>query len=214
MLPELILQRFHARHGDKYTYPHNLSDYKKNTDKIPILCHVKGHGIFYQSIENHMRGQECPKCQYQKRSLNNMIGRIKWIERFEQVHGKGRYSYSKLPNNIKANEEFPIICTLHNMVFCQTPNTHWKLRQGCPKCGKIRMWENIHNKVVTRSEFIERAQLKNGFGYEYINLPKEFSLNDTIGIFCTAHSRLFFCTGQEHLEGMGCLECKSEKSLD
>jgi hypothetical protein len=205
--PEELLRRFHTRHGNKYTYPSNLSDYKKNTAKIPIFCPVKEHGIFYQSIENHIRGQGCPKCSRQKSSLKNMVSRARWIERFEKIHGKGKYNYSKLPDNPKADVIFPIVCFEHNVIFYQTPKTHYELKRGCPKCGEKKQWEKRKNSIIIRSEFVEKAQQKNGLGYEYINLPKEFSLNDTIGIFCSAHGKLFFCTGKEHLEGRGCPEC-------
>jgi hypothetical protein len=95
-----------------------------------------------------------------------------------------------------------------------TPNHHLYFKQGCPKCGIATRWEKIHEGFISRKDFIGRAQIKNGLGYEYINLPKEFSLNDTIGIFCTAHNKLFFCKGEEHLDGKGCPVCESEKYLD
>jgi phage FluMu protein Com len=209
--PEKILQRFHAKHGDKYTYPSNLADYKKVKNKIPIFCPIKDHGIFYQTIEHHLRGQGCPKCGVLSTSQAHILNRNTWIERFEKVHGKGKYDYSKLPQNPGADEEFPIYCATHNVVFHQTPNQHLYLKHGCPKCGSAKRWEKIKAGIITRMNFINRAQAKNGLGYEYINLPKEFSLNDTIGIFCSAHNKLFFCTGNDHLKGKGCPQCESEK---
>jgi hypothetical protein len=140
---------------------------------------------------------------------SRIVGREIWIERFEKVHGKS-YDYSKLPQNPRADEEFPIHCDRHDLIFCQTPNQHLYLKQGCPKCGAMKSWKKIKANVIIRKEFIKQAQLKNGLGYEYINLPKEFSLNDAIGVFCSAHDKLFFCKGSEHLEGKGCPECGSE----
>jgi hypothetical protein len=77
-------------------------------------------------------------------------------------------------------------------------------KQGCPRCGAVKRWEKIKADFIIRKEFITQAQIKNGLGYEYINLPKEFSLNDTIGIFCSVHNKLFFCKANDHLKGKGC----------
>jgi ribosomal protein L37E len=202
------LQSFYAKHGNKYTYPSNLSEYKSVRDKIPIFCPVKDHGIFYQMIMHHKRGKRCPKCGFLSISRARTLNRNAWIERFDKVHGKGKYDYSKLPENPGADEEFPIYCAVHDFTFYQTPSQHIYDKHGCRKCGIVSRVEKQKACIITRMNFINRAQAKNGLGYEYINLPKEFSLNDTIGIFCAAHNKLFFCTGHEHLEGKGCPECE------
>jgi hypothetical protein len=210
---EQLLQIFHSRHGNKYTYPSDLTIFRV-MDKIPIFCSIVGHGIFHQTIFNHMRGQGCPKCGRILTNNAHLLRREVWIERFEKIHGKGKYNYSKLPQSPKADEEFPIYCIEHDMFFNQTPNHHLYFKQGCPKCGAVSRWKKIKADFIIRKEFIKQAQIKNGFGYEYINLPKEFSLNDTIGIFCSAHNKLFFCKAKDHFEGKGCPICESAKSLD
>jgi hypothetical protein len=209
---EQLLQIFHSKHENKYTYPLDLTGLRVE-DKIPISCPIKEHGVFYQTILQHMRGQGCPKCGRISGNKSRILNREVWIERFEKLHEKGKYNYSKLPQNPKADEEFPIYCIEHDMYFIQTPNHHLYFKQGCPKCGAVKRWKKIHSNFIIRKEFIKKAQIKNGLGYEYINLPKEFSLNDTIGIFCSAHNKLFFCNAKDHLEGKGCLICESEKSL-
>jgi hypothetical protein len=206
---EQLLQIFRSKHGNKYTYPSDIAGLKV-ISKIPIFCPVKGHGVFYQSIFRHMSGQGCPKCGRMAIAKAHILSREVWIERFEKLHGKGRYDYSKLPQSPKADTEFPIYCTEHDMFFNMTPNHHLYFKQGCPKCGAVTRWKKIHADFISRKEFIKRTQIKNGLGYEYINLPKEFSLNDTIGIFCSAHNKLFFCKAGDHLEGKGCPVCESE----
>jgi hypothetical protein len=207
---EQFLEIFRSKHGDKYTYPSDLIGLKTK-DKIPIFCPIKGHGAFHQRISKHMSGQGCPKCGRMATITSRILSREVWIERFEKVHGKGKYGYSKLPQNPKADKEFPIYCAEHDMYFNQTPNHHLYFKQGCPKCGAARRWKKIHADFISRKEFVNRAQTKNGLGYEYINLPKEFSLNDTIGIFCSAHNKLFFCRAGDHLEGEGCPVCENLK---
>jgi hypothetical protein len=210
---EQLIQIFCSKHGNKYTYPSDLTGIRVR-DKIPILCPIKGHGVFYQAVTHHIQGQGCPKCGRITIINSRILRREVWIERFEKLHGKGKYDYSKLPQYPGADKEFPIYCTEHDMFFNMTPNHHLYFKQGCPKCGVVSRWKKIRADFITRKEFINRAQIKNGLGYEYINLPKEFSLKDTIGIFCSAHNRLFFCRASEHLEGKGCPICESEKSLD
>jgi predicted RNA-binding Zn-ribbon protein involved in translation (DUF1610 family) len=207
---EQFLEIFRSKHGNKYTYPSDLSNPRVD-DKIPISCPVKGHGIFYQGIRHHMKGQGCPKCGRIKITESHFLSREVWIERFEKLHGKGKYDYSKLPQNPKATIEFPIYCIEHDIFFNMTPNHHLYFKQGCPKCGAVSRWKKIRADFIIRKEFIKKAQIKNGLGYEYINLPKEFSLNDTIGIFCSAHNKLFFCKAADHLEGKGCSFCEFER---
>jgi phage FluMu protein Com len=207
---EQLLEIFRSKHENKYTYPADLSGFKMS-DKIPIFCTVKNHGIFYQSINHHKKGQGCPKCRRIKIINSRILSREVWIDRFEKLHGKGKYDYSKLPQNPGANLEFPIYCIEHGLFFNQTPNHHLYFKQGCPKCGSVNRWKKIHADFISRKEFINLAQMKNGLGYEYINLPKKFSLNDTIGVFCSAHNKLFFCKARDHIEGKGCPACESAK---
>jgi endogenous inhibitor of DNA gyrase (YacG/DUF329 family) len=176
---EQLLQIFNSKHGNKYTYPPDLTVFKAR-DKIPILCPIKEHGVFYQKIFNHMKGQGCPKCGRIVVRESHILKREVWIERFEKLHGRGKYDYSKLPQYPGADKEFPIYCIEHDIFFNQTPNHHLYFKQGCPKCGAVNRWKKIHADFIIRKEFINRAQTRNGLGYEYINLPKEFSLNDTI----------------------------------
>jgi ssDNA-binding Zn-finger/Zn-ribbon topoisomerase 1 len=207
---EQLFEIFHAKHGNKYTYPSDLTEFKIK-DKIPIFCTVKDHGIFYQSIKEHKKGQGCPKCRLIKIINAHILSREVWIERFEKLHGKGKYDYSKLPQYPGANLEFPIYCVEHGVFFNQTPNHHLYFKQGCPKCGSVTRWKKIKNNFISRKDFVNQSRAKNGLGYEYINLPKDFSLNDTIGIFCLAHNKLFFCKASEHLKGKGCPICEYEK---
>jgi ribosomal protein S27AE len=152
---EQLLQIFHSKHGGKYIYPSDLSGLRVE-DRIPICCSIKGHGVFYQTVLHHMRGQGCPKCGQIAANKSHIIQRWLWIERFEKLHGKGKYNYSKLPQSPKANEEFPIFCVTHGEFFSQTPNHHLYSKQGCPKCGAVTRWKKINADFITRKDFITR----------------------------------------------------------
>lgn len=45
-------------------YDYSLVEYKTNSTKVIIIC-VK-HGEFFQSPNNHLNGQQCPKCNVSK----------------------------------------------------------------------------------------------------------------------------------------------------
>ena len=47
-------------HGNKYNYSFVPQD-AKSTDIVPIICDK--HGVFYQALQYHKRGNGCPYCQ-------------------------------------------------------------------------------------------------------------------------------------------------------
>lgn len=50
-------------HNNFYDYS-LVTQVKNNKHKIQIICPI--HGIFSQSVNNHLRGQNCPKCALEK----------------------------------------------------------------------------------------------------------------------------------------------------
>ena len=55
---EEFILRAKLKHGNRYNY--SLVDYKKGKEKIKIICNE--HGVFDQIAQNHLIGQNCPKC--------------------------------------------------------------------------------------------------------------------------------------------------------
>ena len=53
-------------HADKYDYSLVTAQVKTNKHKIQIICPRYHHGIFSQSVNNHLRGQGCPKCALER----------------------------------------------------------------------------------------------------------------------------------------------------
>jgi hypothetical protein len=169
---------------------------------ISILCPI--HGIFNQRIMHHKSGQGCPKCHNEKQSKAMMLTREEWIRRFESVHSRGKYDYFKVPNEIKQNSVIEIYCPDHNISFFQTPDRHWRFKNGCPKCGHGRRGETVKKRLITRRSYEQQARAIHGLAFEYSELPLEFSLNDNIIIYCNEHNHVFFCIAQDHLSGKGC----------
>lgn len=58
------VQSFIQVHGDTYNY--SKVEYIGRMDKVEILC--EQHGSFFQTPNNHLTGQGCPKCQNQSQN--------------------------------------------------------------------------------------------------------------------------------------------------
>jgi len=205
---QAVRNTFREKHGDKYEY--RFPEKFTIKTRIAVTCNV--HGVFYQTIEHHMGGQGCRKCALAKTHENNRLGAAAWVKRFEDVHGRGKYDYSKVTENIVQHGKIEIRCPEHGVSFFQTPNTHWRLRQGCPECGRGKRGETSKLKRISRREFVKRARAVHGLAFEYSELPAEFGLNDGVIIFCNEHGRTFFCTAKEHLAGGECLCCVKNKN--
>jgi hypothetical protein len=198
---QTLLDLFRDIHNNKYQYQPFPDKFSVRT-RIGIVCRV--HGEYRQSIGHHLGGQGCPKCAHAKRNTENQLGRSEWIRRFESVHGRGKYDYSRIPENMKQGDKLAIYCPEHDVTFYQTTNQHWQRQQGCPKCGILKKRETQKSDAISRREYELRARAVHGLRFEYSELPLEFSLNDTIIIYCSEHAHAFFCAARDHLNGKGC----------
>lgn len=55
---DLFIEKANKTHNNKYCY--NKVIYKRSNQKVKILC--PKHGYFMKSVNNHLRGQGCPRC--------------------------------------------------------------------------------------------------------------------------------------------------------
>jgi hypothetical protein len=148
----------------------NLFDYSKftyiNSDtKIDIICQT--HGIFKQTINNHLRGKGCPKCNGKNKSNNDIINE------FKSTHGN-KYNYSKVTYSGIKNKVI-IICPKHGE-FKQSPEEHIK-GCGCPICKesngerKIRLFLESNNvSYIPQHKFNDCKNI--------LSLPFDFYLPD------------------------------------
>ena len=69
---EEILRRLNMIHNkDELKYSYNITSYKNINQKIKITCLLyPEHGVFEQTISNHLNGQDCPKCELVRRKIN------------------------------------------------------------------------------------------------------------------------------------------------
>lgn len=111
-------------HGDKYDY--SKSEYVNARTKVCIIC--KEHGEFWQTPDNHLRGQGCPRCKARTLSSDKET----FVEKAKKIHGENKYDYSKVEYKTSINKVC-IICPQHGE-FWQTPHSHLN-GSGCPKCA-------------------------------------------------------------------------------
>ena len=168
-------------------YDYSKTVYRKQMDKITIICPV--HGDFKQIAQNHLDlGCGCNKCG----------GRIKltteeFIERSTKIHN-GFYDYSKSVYG-GCEKKVIIICPKHGE-FKQKAESHLQ-GQGCDKCGG--------SDKKTTSYFIERStKIHNDF-YDYSKTVYTNSKNKVI-IICPKHG-VFEQKADAHWLGSGCAKC-------
>ena len=163
----VFLYKSKERHNDRYDYS-LVKKVNGNSDKVDIICN--DHGIFRQSVSNHMNlGHGCPIC----------IGKGKWsndvlISEFNKVHFD-LYDYSKI-NFEGIDIKVDIICKEHGM-FSQNIHKHLK-GQGCPECKQNSKGEEYIKNYLERNE-IKYIRQKSFDDCKYINrLNFDFYLPD------------------------------------
>ena len=175
----------------KYKYDYSKTNYLNSKTKVCIICPI--HGEFWQTPNNHLQGQGCPKCaiinthKVQKKSKDQFILDAK------RIHGN-IYDYSKV-NYINGKTKVCIICPIHGE-FEQAPSKHLS-GHGCPKCGG--------SLKSNTKEFIEKscAIHQNKYDYTKVNYINAFT---KVTITCPIHGD-FEQTPHSHLQGCGCPKC-------
>lgn len=154
-------------HGDKYDYSNVI--YLKSKEKVEIICRVEGHKPFPQRPNDHLRGKGCKICGGTKK-----LTLEEFIEKANEVHGIGRYDYSK--SIYKGMfEKIEIVCPKHD-TFWQEPHNHIN-NQGCPHCNeskgetKIRMFLIKHDIIFEREKRFDDCRYKKPLPFDFY-IPK------------------------------------------
>jgi Zn finger protein HypA/HybF involved in hydrogenase expression len=100
-----------------------------STDKIPFIC--KEHGEYWQELNSHNRGYNCPKCGVNKYTITR---RRKDYPFMDEI----RFDYQEkiINGELSALEKVPFICDVHGE-YWQSLNNHFSKNYGCPKCANI-----------------------------------------------------------------------------
>ena len=194
-----FIERAKSVHGDKYDYSKvNYIDSKHN---VLIICPI--HGEFSQRANHHLQGNGCPKCAKEQSQRKQQLKLADFIERAKSVHGD-KYDYSK-SEYINNKTKVCIVCHekddfgIEHGEFWQTPTAHIAIHEGCPKCGKSYMTQEI---------FIKKSNLVHNNKYDYSKLNYT-NMHNKVCIICPKHGE-FWQKAYSHIEGYGCPKCAAE----
>lgn len=182
------------KHGDRYDYSKLI--YKKNYQKVEIICKV--HGSFFQGAGVHLSGGGCSKCaiEYTKNKKKLLLSDV--LENFKKVHGD-RYDYSKIePTQFFTDRKVEIICKVHGSFF-QRAYSHI-IGSGCLKCSGRYSY--------TTEEFLEMCKKVHADRYDYSQVVY-IGNKSPIKIICKKHG-VFEQRPNNHLIGEGCNKCGKE----
>ena len=179
------------KHGaEKYKF---LSNYIKTDIKIHIECLTCGDE-FWQTPENHLQGQNCPKCGRKNSSKKRSDTLVNFKTKAINIHGN---SYEYLSEYINNHTKIKIKCLSCNNIFLQIPNSHLNGR-GCPPCGNTK-------KTKTNEQFLLEARNIHGNRFNYLT---EYTKNNkNIHIECLICNTKFFQRANSHIQGHGCANC-------
>ena len=171
----------------KGIYDYSLVEYITSKYKVKIICRI--HGIFEQSPNSHLKGENCPKC------ASRIISFDKFLMLSQKIHND-KYDYS-LVKYVNLKTKITITCPIHGE-FQQTPSLHLK-EKGCNKCA-------IQNRTKTKEQFIIDAVKVHNILYNYDKV--EYVNNSTkIKILCNECNEFFYQAPDKHLFGRGCPKC-------
>ena len=143
-------------HGDKYDYSKSI--YKSSKDKICIIC--PKHGEFWQTRENHLKGENCSRCAKEITALKNSKTTEEFIDDANKIWFN-KFDYSKV-KYVTAKRKVCIICPEHGE-FWQKPDAHLNGYDcyECSKSGKTK-------------ESILKNMLLNDFGSDNVKCQVHF----------------------------------------
>lgn len=196
---EKALEKTWASHPtDKNNYGY-LNEYPGRHKPWKIYCY-ECNAWFTQNAGNHINGQGCRKCSYDKRRILFALGLLKFTEKANKIHNN-IYDYSK---GIYVNSliKIEIICKKHGS-FWQKPNDHLN-EHGCPDCAK----ENQLKPQISLSKVLETANQIHNFkyGYSWIDMIGYRNKRNKVPIICPNHG-IFYQSLETHCSGNGCPAC-------
>jgi hypothetical protein len=186
-------------HGGKYDYSKTV--YVDNYTKVCIIC--PEHGEFWQTPDNHLRGQRCRICANVLKSEKTRKSKEQFISDAKEKHGI-KYDYSKV-EYINSATKVCIVCPKHGE-FWQRPNAHLNGR-GCSRCGRDITGQKVSHSDV--KQFIKRAREIHGDKYDY-SLVELKNHTKKVCIVCPTHGK-FMQKPLSHLDGQGCDKCRHDK---
>lgn len=206
---ESVISRCKKIHGDKYIYHKNLI--KSSTDKIGIEC--PKHGIFYQSIQNHIgKKSGCPICYKENYVSPNLLKFDDVVERCNKIFNN-KYTYHR-ETYVNTNTKTLITCPIHGD-FWKSIHEHLS-GQGCPKCS---YYENSIKRMLPWSKVLEKfINVHKYMNYDYSLCENYYKGKESkIPIICHKKFKngkehgLFWMSVENHAKGCCCPKCRMSK---
>lgn len=196
-LPQAVwLERFKAKHGDRYVY--SSVTYEGKVATVNYFC--EEHGDIKQNAQFHASRGGCPSCGFSARGSTHRLSEAEWFRRFKDVHG-GRYHYLEVVYRGTDSARVKYVCPIHGETI-QNAKNH-SLGSGCSACASTRAGEA---QTLSLSQWAERFTKVHGSKYNYLDIVRDSA---TYVLYeCPDHGqRLQVCS--DHARGFGCPECTS-----
>lgn len=197
--PDQSLAQCKKRHGGKYDY--SKAEFGTGHNKIEIIC--PDHGSFFQRLDAHIAGQDCPQCKGKKISKALIMSQDDWLDKAIEVH-EDRYDYSRV-NYIGWDRKVEIICPIHGS-FEQRAGDHIK-GKGCQKCGFLKISKT---KRMSEEQWIEKARKVHEDFYDYSLVNYKGSWKP-VEIICPEHGVFSQKAACHTTMWHGCPKCGGEK---
>ena len=183
---ETFLKRANEAHHYKYDY--KLVEYNNEYDKIDIICPT--HGVFQQTMKNHMNGHGCPKCGNIQGTLKQRKPQEQFIKEANEIHD-GFYDYS-LVKYKGQNVSVTIICPNHGP-FEQIPKEHLN-GHGCPSCAESQLEKQIRKLLKNKN-----IQFEKEYKFEWLKNPNT-SYYLPLDFYLPKQKIAIECHGKQHFE--------------
>ena len=181
---EYFVKKSKEIHGNKYDYSKIV--YQYNSDKVCIIC--PEHGEFWQTPNNHLCGNGCPRCSGKNKDTEEFIKEIR--NKFGDVYDFSKAKYTGSKNDITL---------LYNG------------KEVTTKASKFLTSKKpiTFSRVRCQNDFIEKARKIHQNKYDYSKV-KYINNTTNVCIICPEHGE-FWQRPAAHLSGRGCKECKIPK---
>lgn len=217
-IKEDMVASFKQIHGDKYDYSLIQEKVKSKKEKLPIICHQKNilgeeHGIFYQTLERHLNGRNCPKCIHK-----NSIRSDEEIFALAKSCHDELYEYKEI---IREKGKEPMIRGFCHHTdengnehgeFVQSIYHHINEKQSCPKCRYVK---SAASKRRSLEDIIKIANKIHENKYDYSLITEYKNDRTKYPIRCKKHDIIFSQTMNNHLIFKeGCPICAKEQNAE
>lgn len=127
------------------------------------------------------------------------------------THFGNIYDYSRVPDNVRADDIIEIYCRTHQAWIRQRARTHSRGHTGCRECISLRLSGSTLSRGAMKSaddlnaDFVSRANAVHGDRYDYSKFAYRGATKDGT-IVCRIHGE-FPQTPSNHLNGTLCPQC-------